>query len=106
MTSPTRDDIPELEIARRARQLVDKRGREVNSIYTNKKSARDIRIDGYYIRVRVDDELYVNDLRDRLGQTVFSQDSVYDPPMCRPEHLDRLLAALREATVLDELAES
>jgi hypothetical protein len=96
-----------LEIAARARKLVERRGEPVIG-----DRGRAIRLGIFYIRVKEDDELYINDSAHRNAPTVFSQDRVNTTGVYHgwedggyEHYADRLLSALRRATVLEDLAD-
>ena len=109
MTLPISDAedqvMTEREIADLARRFVATSGRDKRSRITNEVTSRSVRLGGFYIRIRTADGcLYANNMDDRLGRTVFSEEA---NSITRAHDLDgavRLFKALRQAMVLDDLA--
>jgi len=94
------------EVAARARRLIEARGSPNKSQITGEVTSHDYRLGKFYMRVRTETtELYVNNMSDALGTTIFSQREVdstgaWHDFACEQE----LLSALRQAMILDELA--
>jgi hypothetical protein len=95
------------EIDARARLLVKRRGEPVLG-----DRGLAIRIGIFYIRVKPDDLLYINDQAHRNAPTVFSQREVDSTGTYHgwkdggyENYADSLLYVLRQATVLEDLAD-
>ena len=98
-----------MEIATRARRLIETRGKAVKSTVSGEITGHAITLGGFYMRVRAGlldpGELYINDMDDRLGATVFSQREVDSTGAFHNfDNEDRLLSVLREVMILDDLA--
>ena len=103
------------EIARMARLLVRHHGSPVVSTITGVVNGRSAKLAGFYFRIRDDDVLYINDMSERLAPTVFNQEPLgrYVQGACLPRYrtinprfMPRLLKALRQALILDQLADA
>jgi hypothetical protein len=96
------------EIAARARLLIKRHGEPVIA-----RAGRSLRLGIFYIRVENTGFLYINDQAHQNAPTVFIQrelDSTgtyhgWDPAGGYENYADRLISLLRQATILDELAD-
>ena len=95
------------EIATRARKLIKLYGTDLNSTVTGRDTARQLRMDNYYIRVRADGDLYINDMTPEFySRTVFSQAKPSWEGKCLTQAACRKLReALRRHMLLEDLAD-
>jgi len=93
------------EVAARARRLIATSGRSVANNVTSSVIHREYRLGCYYMRVRLDRELIIDDVMGTWHVTVFSQRDLDTTGAWHDyDHEHELLTALRQAMILDDLA--
>lgn len=93
------------EIAARSRRLIAAHGKSNVSAVSGKVTGHYYWLGQFYMRVQPDDELYINDMNHRLGNTIFSQREIDSTGAFHDFAYERrLLSILRQATVLEDLA--